>query len=212
MNAKVIQLKAEHYAPWVLVLFHIIGLAIFVFPTGIKGLSGGNIFLCALLVFATAQDWKREGIAFLGVALGGLLVEHIGVHTGYLFGEYSYGNELGGKFYAVPLVLGLNWYVVVATATHVVRQWAPVAWSWWQKVGMVALLCVALDYAIEPVAMRYDFWNWEGGIIPFYNYVCWFVFAGILGTWYGHYSKGCNRTAYLLFGIWTTFFILLNIL
>jgi putative membrane protein len=32
---------------------------------------------------------------------------------------------------------------------------------------------VALDFLIEPVAMKSDFWTWENGVIPLYNYLSW---------------------------------------
>jgi putative membrane protein len=34
-----------------------------------------------------------------------------------------------------------------------------------------------LDFLIEPVAVSSDFWSWENGAIPLFNYVCWFLIA-----------------------------------
>ena len=36
---------------------------------------------------------------------------------------------------------------------------------------------VLLDLMIEPVAIRLDFWHWQGGAIPTQNYIMWFLVA-----------------------------------
>jgi putative membrane protein len=36
---------------------------------------------------------------------------------------------------------------------------------------------VLLDLMIEPVAIRLDFWHWQGGSIPIQNYIMWFLVA-----------------------------------
>ena len=41
------------------------------------------------------------------------LTEVIGVKTGLIFGEYSYGNVLGIKLFDVPIIIGLNWVFVI---------------------------------------------------------------------------------------------------
>jgi putative membrane protein len=37
----------------------------------------------------------------------------LGVHTGILFGNYKYGNALGLKLNDVPILIGINWFIVV---------------------------------------------------------------------------------------------------
>jgi putative membrane protein len=32
-----------------------------------------------------------------------------------------------------------------------------------------------IDVLIEPVAVDLGFWSWQGGDIPWTNYLCWFV-------------------------------------
>jgi putative membrane protein len=41
---------------------------------------------------------------------------------------------------------------------------------------------VLLDFMIEPVAIRLDFWHWQSGIIPLQNYLMWFLVA-VLMNW-----------------------------
>lgn len=211
MNTRAIQTKFEDYAPWILIIFHVIGLGIFLYPDRPEGLSGGNLLLCASLIYWSSNDWKQELNLLLGIAFLGFLIECIGVHTGLLFGIYEYGNELGWKVYSVPLVLGLNWYCVVATSSHVVLKWASPDASILLRALMVGILCAFLDYFIEPVAIKYDFWAWEGGIIPFFNYFCWLALSSLFAVWYLYRVEQVNSTAYFVFFVWIIFFFILNI-
>ncbi len=214
MSARTVRLQAlyERHAPWILGLFHAIGLGLFLYPDRPQGLSGMNMLLCTILLWGSAYDYRKEFWAVLGIALGGFTVEAIGVNTGLLFGEYEYGQELGWKLLGVPVVLGLNWYCVVAASAHVVFRWVPSSWPLVVRGVLTGLLCMGLDFLIEPVAMRYDFWDWEGHVIPLFNYVCWWLFATIFASIYLHYIRTINKTAHLLFFVWLVFFLLLNIL
>lgn len=212
MKAKAIQVKFEDYAPWVLILFHIIGLGIFLYPDRVEGLSGFNMLLCATLIFFSSDNWRTEAYLLAGIILGGFTVEAIGVNTGLLFGTYEYGNELGIKLYGVPVVLGLNWYCVVAASSHIVLRWFPKQLPLLMKAIVAGLFCVVLDYFIEPIAIKYDFWDWENSIIPVFNYVCWFIFSAIFASVYLLKVKTINSTAHFLFYIWVLFFFILNLI
>jgi putative membrane protein len=212
MNTKSIQINVERSAPWVLILFHLIGLGLFLYPDRIEGLSGFNMLLCAVLVFFSSDNWRTEAYLLLGIIVGGFTVEAIGVNTGLLFGTYEYGSELGPKICGVPLVLGFNWYCVVAACAHLFLRWFPSNIPLIIKAIIVGLFCVILDYFIEPVAMKYNFWDWENSIIPMYNYVCWFVFATLFASVYLQKVKRLNSTAHFLFYIWLGFFFILNLI
>lgn len=214
MSDRAAQIRAqyERHSPWILVLFHLIGIGLFLYPDRPQGLSGMNMVLCTLLLWGSAHHYRKEGWAVLGIALGGFTVEAIGVNTGLLFGEYEYGQELGWKVLGVPVVLGFNWYCVVAACAHVVLRWAPRNWPLVLHATLVGGLCTALDFLIEPVAMHYDFWDWQDHIVPIFNYVCWWLFATIFAGVYLHYIQVQNKTAQLLFFVWLVFFLLLNLL
>lgn len=111
--------------------------------------------------------------------LMGYFVEVLGVKTGLLFGEYSYGPTLGLKFFDVPLLIGVNW-VLLALSCYAVSTYFT-SNSKLQPL-LSALLMVFLDVMIEPVAINLDYWQWKGGHIPFQNYCMWFV-VSILMSW-----------------------------
>ena len=154
---------------------------------------------------------KRSSIFYLFVAIcyvTGIVVEWIGVHTGLLFGEYAYGKNLGLKIMDIPLIIGVNWAMLVFTSGSFV---AHLKQANWLKAMISAGLMTGLDAIMEPVAIKSDFWQWEGGVIPFYNYVCWFFISWAL-LWIGFKLKliESNKVSKALFILLTVFFTILN--
>ena len=104
----------------------------------------------------------------------GFGVEFLGVKTGLLFGNYSYGSTLGIKWYNVPLIIGVNWFVLAIGARGCANR---ITQNTFFQVLFAALLMVGLDYLIEPVAMKYDFWDWSQNKVPLQNYFMWFLIS-----------------------------------
>tara|TARA_B100001121_G_C18280307_1_gene430402 strand:+ start:90 stop:509 length:420 start_codon:yes stop_codon:yes gene_type:complete len=99
-------------------------------------------------------------------------VEVLGVETGLLFGSYRYGQTLGIQYLNVPLIIGVNWFVIAIGARGCVNR---ITIKPSLKVLFASLLMVGLDFLIEPVAVKYDFWNWSQNTVPFQNYFMWFL-------------------------------------
>ena len=95
-----------------------------------------------------------------------------GVKTGILFGQYAYGPTLGFSVFDVPLVMGVNWVMLCLAFSAISLYFFQ---NFWLKVLIAALLMVILDVLIEPVAIKLDYWQWEGDVIPFRNYLTWFI-------------------------------------
>ncbi len=110
----------------------------------------------------------------------GWLAEFIGVHGGWLFGKYIYGDVLGPKVWAIPLVIGINWILVTYATCATVSALAPNLKRWYKAV-LAAFGLVALDALIEPVAIALDFWTWTDGVPPLQNFLGWGL-VGLLQT------------------------------
>jgi uncharacterized membrane protein len=69
---------------------------------------------------------------------------------------------------------------------------------------------LAYDVLLEPVAIHFDFWSWEGGSIPLQNYAAWWIIAFfmLLGAFY-FVQNLKNRLAVYIIGIQVLFFIIL---
>lgn len=169
-----------------------------------------NLLISAILLFFNHKNYNTSFYVFCILSfLAGYFLEVIGVKTGYIFGEYEYGHTLGLKLINVPLVIGINWMILIYSAGVICNQ---------LKMNLIfksvfgAVLLVVLDFFIEPVAIKFDFWSWRAGIIPLQNYVAWFIASTLLLMLF--YSLKFNKDNELAKGLYIVqlvFFILLNI-
>ena len=141
-----------------------------------KALTGPFLLLMSAMVISTSYRGDRgKYLIWIGVAyLVTYLLEVLGAATGLVFGDYSYGVGLGLKLFGVPLIIGLNWVMVVLGAYLLVGLFTD---NGPLRIAGTAFLAVLFDWIMEPVAMELDYWDWAGGTIPVQNYVAWFIIA-----------------------------------
>ncbi|TAH03887.1 MAG: carotenoid biosynthesis protein [Sphingobacteriales bacterium] len=197
-----------------IVLFHIIGCLGLSFNETrpfFLGLVPFHILLMSGILFANFAKAPNKTIyAAIIVFVAGYIIEVIGVKTGVIFGKYYYGNTLGFKVLSVPLIIGLNWFVVIFSVGGVLRSLLKSSKVLRTIIG--AFILVGLDYLIEPVAVKFDYWSWENNIIPFQNYVGWFFVSLVMMAFYNYYDFKKTNTVYkTLFYAQLLFFIALNI-
>ena len=165
-----------------IIIFHlvgIIGLATpFLRPVFLLLVPYHLLLMMVILLLNYDQPDKKLYFFLLLIFITGFLIEWTGVHTGRIFGRYAYGNVLGVKVDDVPLIIGVNWFLLIY-ATGVSLQQSNIKN---QLVRLVtgAFVLVVLDVLIEPIAVRFDYWHWIGGHIPAKNYVCWFIVSMVL--------------------------------
>ncbi|MDZ7604320.1 MAG: carotenoid biosynthesis protein [Cyclobacteriaceae bacterium] len=126
--------------------------------------------------FPVKNGWSSLAIWSL-VYLIGIGVEIVGVNTGWLFGEYHYGQNLGPRIFGVPLLIGVNWTILTFLTATICKRYIRQKWL---SLLIGALLMVGLDFLIEPTAPIFDFWYWSEGLAPLRNFVDWFVVSLIL--------------------------------
>lgn len=199
---------------FLLIVFYsvgIIGLSIDAYRELFLTLTPFNLLLTLALIKWVDRDFSSRGfLAFILVFLTGYGVEVAGVHTGLLFGEYSYGAPLGWKVFEVPLLIGVNWFILAYAAAGVS---AYLFKNSFLKIVLGALLMVGLDFFIEPVAIELDFWQWAGGEIPLQNYIMWFVTALVVQlTLINLKSKIDKKAGLYVLLIQLYFFIALNLI
>ena len=98
------------------ILFHAIGLTgILFFDRNffINSTPVNLLLMFVLLVWTQAEKNKWFWIFLVICFIAGVGVEIIGVNTGVLFGNYQYGNVLGIQFKNVPLLIGVNWFIII---------------------------------------------------------------------------------------------------
>jgi len=198
-----------------------IAILVILYTVGLVGLHTGSrawflaatpltLVISATLLVWNHRDWNVAAVlAMSSCAILGYGVEVVGVHTGWPFGNYAYGPTLGLKLWDVPLVIGLNWLLLAyTTGTLWARLQAPKVL---QAAGAAATMTL-LDWLIEPVAMRLDFWQWAGDTVPLRNYAGWLLVSFVLLTLFQHlrFEKG-NPVAATVLGLQFVFFGTLNL-
>ena len=197
----------------VLVIFHLVGFWGMAFShdsTYFQNLTPLNLLLTAFLLFINHQHFNSAfWLFFSGTFLAGFLAEVVGVHTGLLFGNYRYGEALGFKLWEVPVLIGLNWVILVYCTGILALKWQQ---SLFGASFLAALLMVLLDFFIEPVAVTFDYWSWKNEVIPAWNFICWFGLAFILQLAFQHSRiDKTNRMAGPVFFTILAFFFALNL-
>ena len=139
-----------------------------------------NLLISSTLLFLVYPiNTPRKYFLFLVFWTGGMLAEWIGVHFGVLFGSYSYGENLGPKIDGIPILIGVNWalltFITWSIATYLSKNNL-------LQLFLGASLMVLLDFFMEQNASRFNFWSFEGNIVPLKNYICWFLLA-LLFQW-----------------------------
>lgn len=188
----------------------IVGLSLEGYRAEFLSLSFFNLALSFVLLLIGRHIHSFRLYAFILFAfVVGVGVELIGVHTGYLFGDYTYGESLGIKFYDVPLIIGINWGMLAIISASIAKRFQL---NKYVQAIVAALFMLLLDVLIEPVAMVSDYWTWEGDVIPLFNFVCWFGVALLLQfVYFGLNLAEKNKVAVALYCIQFVFFVILNI-
>ena len=146
-----------------------------------------NLVACfLLLIWVGDLRNARSGFFAYIFFVSGMFVEWLGVHFGWPFGEYEYGDNLGLKLDGVPYLIGINWSMLVLITGAIAHR---ITGSIWLQAIIGASLMVGLDFFIEPSASTMDFWHWANDFIPLSNYIAWFVVALILQLIYMGFIK-----------------------
>lgn len=162
-----------------------------------------------ILILVFHRGWNDAFQIFAAAAFWiGFGSELIGIHTGYLYGDYVYGASLGPKLWDVPIVIGVNWFILVYLTGAVFHRSVQ---NDYYAAFLGAVSMTALDYIMEPVAVALDFWSWKFEIIPAENYLGWFGVAFLIHLIYrkAKFEKE-NRLAAFLLVVLILFFGILN--
>jgi len=173
-NLKNNQIKISIFIVW---LFHI---------SAIIGITLGNqdwfvsktplnlLVQTALLLLCFPVNSLKKWLVFGGCFFVGMLVEATGVQNSFLFGSYYYGENLGLKMFDVPLLIGVNWAILVFITAAIAMRLSNHLLI---KIIIGATLMVGLDFVMEGVAPIFDFWYFTNGHPPLRNFITWFLVA-----------------------------------
>lgn len=184
-------------ATFIAILFHLIGLTGILFSNNdffVRSTPMNLLLMFGLLIW-TQSTKNLPFYIFIGACfVVGVSVEVIGVNTGMLFGNYEYGGVLGPQLMKVPLLIGINWFIIIYCSGITIQTLLAklggenISEERSRKVNALkflsvivdgASLAVLFDWLMEPVAVKLNYWQWKGDI-PVYNYICWFFVSVLL--------------------------------
>jgi putative membrane protein len=155
-----------------------------------------NLLLCFGLALWNIPQLNAKDLALMLVPFAsGMVAEWLGVNFGLIFGDYSYGNNLGPKIWGVPWMIGINWAILVFISASMAHKWTK---NLFLGAAIGATLMVLLDIIIEQVAPYFDFWEFECNIVPLQNYIGWFVVSFLAHL---IYQKFFHKHQFTL-GVW----------
>lgn len=182
------------------------------------------LVMFGLLIWTLPEKSPRLFIFIVIASLTGFFSEMVGVKTGALFGNYAYSNMLGWKINDVPVLISINWFIVVYGSAmlaiqlrQLVANYIPfpgkAIYSKWIGLSLVidgALIATMFDWIMEPAAVKLGFWSWEGGQIPLLNYISWFLLSVFLLAIFSRLKLKPHAFAANLLLIQTAFFLLVR--
>lgn len=205
-------------------IFAVTGFLAVRFPD-VPGASVGSLISTLLIALPTlVAFWRFLGagaaaLSLVALSTLGFAVETTGVVTGFPYGEFYYGEDLGPKLAGiVPYTLPLAWVPLVLGAVAATRprrrDRERLRRALW--VLAAAVLLVAIDGVLDPGAARLGLWVWpESGAyygVPVSNYAGWLLssvlaaaLALILGGWWKHAAPapGLLDSSILTLVFWT---------
>ncbi|MBK7692204.1 MAG: carotenoid biosynthesis protein [Bacteroidetes bacterium] len=131
-----------------------------------------NLAVCFAVILFNIKSMKPRDLGVLMIPfILGFFAEFLGVNYGYIFGNYRYGQNLGYQWRGVPLIIGINWVVLVYATAGISKQFTK---NRILSSLLASFLMVFLDFFMETSAPYFDFWQFEKNEVPLQNYVGWF--------------------------------------
>lgn len=158
-----------------------------------------------LAYYDKTENRKNLSFYFLFVFIASFLVEMVGTNTGVLFGDYAYGRGLGIKLWRTPLLIGVNWVLLVYITSAVFAQKLQ---NGLYQIIFPTLLMVGYDIVMEQIAAKMDMWYWVNGSIPLQNYAMWGALAVVFHVLKHFFNIHIvNKMALPLFVVQVLFFL-----
>jgi putative membrane protein len=200
----------------VLLILYIVGIIGVTLPLHKDFMLLTPLNLLTTFVIAVYADKNKNAGLYLVLAfcyLFGFFLELAGVQSGLIFGQYSYGATLGPKIWGTPLIIGINWAMLVYASVSISNSYFT-EFPTIVKAAVGATLMVLLDIFIEPVAVKFDFWSWASApmnkliVAPLENYIVWWLAAFLLNYLVQTIMPAIkNRAIEVLFYLQLLFFI-----
>jgi putative membrane protein len=213
MNNSILSLlRTSRIATYILLIFYTVGIAGLALeltrPLFIR-LTPFALLLSTffLILHHKGEVSKKLIVVFSLIYSIGFFIEMIGVNTGVIFGEYTYGIGLGIQLWNTPLMIGLNWLLLIYMTASIFQA------TGWKSIYVVlagSSLMLLYDLVLENIAPAIDMWSWAAVSVPLQNYIAWWIIAVIMhGLLAINKIKLSNSLSIPVFTIQFVFFLIL---
>lgn len=206
--------KLKVFAILWIVFVHFFGiLGVYFLPDWFLPATPIIILVSAVVVFLRYEKYRQSRLtAFVVITILAFLIELYGVRSGNLFGSYTYGNNLGWKLFGVPLIIGVNWAVLIMVAQQLTTHYIGINNRFFSAIS-VAVIMSTFDMLLEVLAPQFDFWSFTHmNYAPMQNFIAWFGVSFCFGLYSYSHFRNQNRTAVLYGVAQLVFFMVLGLL
>jgi len=127
---------------------------------------------------------RKATLALVGLTLYAYGIELVGVRTGWPYGEFVYGVDLGPMLFGeVPLGLPVFFFPLVLNAyLLVLLLFGERAESPWYRLPATLATVILVDLVLDPGAVAIGFWVYESQAfygVPWSNYIGWLLSGAV---------------------------------
>lgn len=170
-----------------------------------------NLVVNIIMLMFFHNKWTTKFVlSSVFIGLLGYFIEVIGVKTGCIFGNYYYNESLGFKILDVPIMMTLNWFLLIYCAATLLHKIENIFIFSLLGAGIITLL----DTLIEPLCSNLHFWAWEtiNSTAPLQNYIAWFIVSFFMFIFFRKVNGNIsNRYSFIILLLQFLFFGILNL-
>ncbi|MFD1063553.1 carotenoid biosynthesis protein [Winogradskyella litorisediminis] len=191
MFDKTFKLHFSIFLIWLFTISGIFGILSDEYSDWFLSMTPLNLLLTFIILIINIEELKPNVAIALAIPFfTGFITEALGVNFGLIFGTYAYGENLGLKVFGVPLMICVNWALLTAATADVAKY---ISKNRFLSALIGAALMTGLDMLLEVSAPRFDFWEFDGGVVPLQNYVGWLVTAFVAHLGYQLLKPKTNK-------------------
>ncbi len=130
---------------------------------------------------ARAYGVRRAAVLFGGLGVYALLIESVGVLTGFPYGVFDYRGAMPGELFGlVPWSVPFAWVPLVVAARAIAER---IERSEERRWVIALIMLVGFDLVFDPGAVALGIWSYRAGgwyhDVPWTNFFGWIVTGGI---------------------------------
>lgn len=156
--------------------FYLVGILLFAIPISREifiWLTPWVLLLSLGIMLFYHKHWNPKTIfLFLLIYLLSFLLEMRGTSDARIFGSYFYMDTLGVKIKHTPLIIGINWLMLLYGSRALIydKIKSPIA-----RILVASLLMIIYDLIVEIAAPIMGMWEFNQAYPPLQNFIMWLI-------------------------------------